>query len=62
MSHLPVDQLPPKAHQLGVLTEYSLIRRYEKGFEVLAPDDIQLAIELAEAVLAWSMNLCSEGN
>lgn len=62
LSHLPEDQLPPKSHQLGALTEYSLIRRYEKGFEVLGHSDIQLALALAEGVLQWTKSLCSEGN
>jgi HEPN domain-containing protein len=58
LSHLPDDKLPPHAHQLGALTEYSLIRRYEKGYEILAKEDIKLALELAEQTLKWAKKVC----
>jgi len=54
VSHLPADQIPPNAHQLGALTEYSMIRRYEEGYEILEPQDIKLALQLAAEVLAWA--------
>lgn len=58
ISHLPADATPPHAHQIGALTEYSLIRRYEKGYEILGAEDIRRAIELAEAVLTWAQASC----
>lgn len=58
VSHLPEDKMPPRSHQIGALTEYSMIRRYEEGYEVLTLDDIKLVLELAEDVLNWSKKLC----
>lgn len=58
ISHLPTGVDPPDAHKIGALTEYSLIRRYEKGFEILGDDDITLALELSEAVLKWARHTC----
>jgi HEPN domain-containing protein len=31
LSHIPDDKIPPHGHKLGALSEYSLIRRYEKN-------------------------------
>jgi hypothetical protein len=45
---------PPHAHQLGALTEYSMIRRYEKGYEILTEQDLALALTMAESTLAWA--------
>ncbi len=57
-SHLPEGQLPPRMHQLGALTEYSMIRRYEEGYEILERSDILLALELAAEVLVWAKGVC----
>ena len=58
MSHLPDSHQPPSAHRLGALTEYSLIRRYEKGYEVLTAADIKATIDLAKETLAWAKQVC----
>lgn len=59
LSHIPESQHPPHAHQLGALTEYSMIRRYEKGYEILTEHDIALALTMAESTLAWAKSLVS---
>lgn len=59
-SHLPEDKIPPRSHQIGSLTEYSMIRRYEKGYEVIDDESIQLALELARDVLEWAQALCAK--
>ncbi len=61
ISHLPEDKRPPHQHQLGALTEYSLIRRYEKGYEILSKEDIAFALSLAEATLEWARKLILNG-
>ena len=58
LSHVPEDQRPKHEHQIGALTEYSLIRRYEKGYEILSQDDIEYAVNLAEETLRWAQQLC----
>ena len=58
-SHLPEDKMPPRSHQIGSLTEYSMIRRYEQGYEVIDDESIQLALELASDVLEWAKALCA---
>lgn len=58
LSHLPDNLQPPNSHKLGALTEYSLIRRYEKGYEILSAEDIQLTISLAKETLAWAKKVC----
>jgi HEPN domain-containing protein len=59
LSHIPESQHPPHAHQLGALTEYSMIRRYEKGYEILTEHDITLAITMGESTLSWAKSLVS---
>ena len=58
VSHLPSNKAPPNAHLLGALTEYSLIRRYEKGFEILSKEDIELSPKLSKEVLEWAESIC----
>lgn len=60
LSHIPTDKIPQHAHLLGALTEYSLIRRYEKGYEILTDQDISLAIELAKLTLEWAQTICQK--
>ena len=60
MSHLPEGVAPPSAHILGALTEYSMIRRYEEGFEVLEKTDIETSINLAAEVLDWARKVCGD--
>jgi hypothetical protein len=60
LSHIPIESIPQHAHHLGALTEYSLIRRYEKGYEILTDQDISLAIELARLTLEWAQNICQK--
>lgn len=62
LSHLPEGTQAPNSHRLGALTEYSLIRRYEKGFEIIDAEDIKLAIEISEEVLAWGRGICKKKN
>lgn len=45
---------PPHADLLPGLTEYSLVRRYERGFALLESDDLEAAIRLARATLEWA--------
>jgi HEPN domain-containing protein len=42
----------PHWQNIGSLTQYALIRRYEQGFEILDANDLQLVISVATDVLA----------
>jgi HEPN domain-containing protein len=45
---------PPFSEELDDLMPYATIRRYEDGTFELTVDDITLAFEMADQVLAWS--------
>ena len=45
---------PPQADLLPGLTEYSLVRRYERGFALLESADLEAAIRLGRSTLEWT--------
>lgn len=45
---------PPDEQSLKALTEYSLVRRYERGYAVLEAGDLEAAIALARAAVEWA--------
>lgn len=57
---LPEGVLPPLAHSLGALTEYSLVRRYEQGYAILTDRELQLAVEAAEQVYQWALSIIAK--
>lgn len=57
---LPEDKRPPESHQLGTLTQYATIRRYEEGYEQIEEADLRAVIALAESVLSWARSLMGE--
>lgn len=60
VSHLPENLSPPRSHQIGALTEFSMIRRYEEGYEILTIDDIRMAIDIAQEILDWAKSICQK--
>lgn len=53
---LPDEHQPPDACKLGALTQYSLVRRYEEGYEILTPEDLSDTVDLARTVVTWAKN------
>jgi HEPN domain-containing protein len=51
---LDPKDLPPGGFALHDLTPYATIRRYEEGVEKIPPEEIDLALTQAQAVLAWA--------
>lgn len=49
--------IPPDAHQLGILSQYATIRRYEEGYEELTADDFKLVLETGNRVLKWAKSI-----
>ena len=45
----------PHWQNIGSLSQYALIRRYEQGFEILDSSDLQLAIDVAADILAHAI-------
>ncbi len=51
---VPEKQRPARARDIGELTEYATVRRYEEGYEILTPADIASVFKLGEEVLSWA--------
>lgn len=57
IERLGPDSVPPFSEELGDLTPFATMRRYEEGrFEIL-DEDLDLAFEAANKVLLWAKNL-----
>lgn len=50
---LPSDKRPPCSYQLGTLSQYATIRRYEEGYELVTKEDLENTINIGKQVLSW---------
>lgn len=60
ISLLPKSASPPHKDDLGELTEYSMVRRYEKGYAILTDKEIELALQVAKDVVEWAKALVNK--
>jgi HEPN domain-containing protein len=54
---LPLNDRPPHADDLGELTIYGTVRRYEEGPWSLSWQEADLALDLAHEVLNWTRTI-----
>ena len=51
---LGVGEQLPHAASISSLTQYSMVRRYEEGFEILTQQDLDLSVAAAADILQWA--------
>ncbi|MBI4405556.1 MAG: HEPN domain-containing protein [Deltaproteobacteria bacterium] len=54
LKKLPPKVQAPSGYELGVLTEYATVRRYEEGIVELSRDDLQLVLDITTKVVVWA--------
>lgn len=57
VSKIPKKHRPPRESQIGLLTEFATIRRYEEGAAVLSDADVKAALDIAESIINWAQNI-----
>jgi HEPN domain-containing protein len=60
VAKLPDSVERPFGYELGELTQFATIRRYEEGEMILTAEEAAQGILLAKTILAWSMKISTK--
>ena len=57
VAKLPASLERPFGYELGELTQFATIRRYEEGEIILTSEEVAQGIELAKTIMTWSTKI-----
>ncbi len=61
VAKMPSRISPPHGYDLGVLTQYATIRRYEEAETDLTEQDLEASIRAAQDVIKWADSIIVKG-